>query len=65
MVVLVDVPQVYAQIASMWSHVQVSPFVVVHALNHSVVCKAKEVSISWIVHIVEGPDLNDVIWRVI
>ena len=38
---------------------------IVHAQNYAVVLKAKEISVLRIVHIVEGPDLSDVVRSVI
>ena len=65
MIVSVDVTHVYAQIAIVRGHVQVSPSVIVHALNHLVVLATEEVLSSRILEGVKGSDLNDIIWCVI
>ena len=38
---------------------------IVHAQDYAVIFKTEEVPANWILHIVEGPDLNDVVWRMI
>ena len=65
MIVSVDVTHVYAQITILWCLRQPLPSVIVHALNHAVVLATEEVLSSWILEVVEGSDLNDIIWRVI
>ena len=65
MIVSVDVTHVYAQIAIVRVHVQVSPSVIVHALNHAVVLATEEVLSSRILEGVKVSDLNDIIWCVI
>ena len=65
MIVSVDVTHVYAQISIVRGHVQVSPSVIVHALNHLVVLATEEVLFSRILEGVKVSDLNDIIWRVI
>ena len=65
MIAPVDVTHVYAQIAFVRGHVQVSPSVIVHALNHLVVLATEKVLFSRILEVVKGSDLNDIIWCVI
>ena len=65
MIVPVDVPHVYFQVALTWCLRQPLPFVVVDSHDNTVILATEEVLVLWVLKVIEGSDLNDVVWCVI
>ena len=61
----VDVTQVYEQVAIVWCLRQPLPLVVVDSHDHAVVLATEVVLVLWVLKVIEGSDLNDVVRSVI
>ena len=61
----VDVTHHHFQVSILWCLRQPLPLMIVHTQDYAVVFKAKEIFVLVILHIVEGPDFSDVVWRMI
>ena len=65
MIAPVDVTHTYVYIAIVWCLRQPLPLMIVHAQNYAVVLATEELSILWVLKVIEDSDLNDIVRCVI